>query len=106
MWSVIDTISDVDDALGVRYELFLDVVNKYAPLKEERVKHGKQPDWMNEVILQKMAQRDHFKSIGDENNYKHYRNLTNDLIEKTKTEYYRTLVEQNQSNSKKLWSYL
>ena len=105
-WSVLDTLSDINEALSKWYDMFIDVVNKHAPLKEKRVKKAKQPDWMTDDILKEMSQRDHYKSIGDDVSYRATRNKIVDMIQQAKTEYYKTLIEQNQSNSKKLWSYL
>ncbi len=53
-----------------------------------------------------MAERDHYKDIGDEDNYTQTRNRVINMIELSKTEYYTTLVETHQGNSKMLWSYL
>ncbi len=53
-----------------------------------------------------MAERDHNNDIGDEDNYRQTRNMVTNMIELSKTEYYTILVETNQDNSKKLWSYL
>ncbi len=53
-----------------------------------------------------MAEGDHYKYLGDEDNYRLTRNRVNNMIELSKTKCYTTLVETNQGNSKKLWSYL
>ncbi len=42
-----------------------------------------------------MSQRDHLKEFGDEKSYSIARNRTN--------EFYTTLINENQNNSKKLW---
>ncbi len=75
-------------------------------IKEKRVKIANQPEWITEEILQQMAELDHYKDIGDEDNYRLTRNRITNMIELYKTEYYTTLVETNQGNSKKLSSYL
>ncbi len=72
--------------------MFLAIVDKHAPLKEKRV--------------QKMAEHDHYKDIGDEDNYRQTRNRVNNMIKLSKTKYYITLAEIKLGNSKKLWSYL
>ncbi len=53
-----------------------------------------------------MAECDHNTDIGDEDNYRLTRNRVTNMIELSKTEYYTTLIETNQGNGKKLWSYL
>ncbi len=50
-----------------------------------------------------MSQRDHLKEFGGEKSYHIARNKTNELIEKAKTEFYTTLINENHNNSKKLW---
>ncbi len=84
----------------------LAIVDKHAPFKEKRVKIANQPEWITEEILQKMAECDHYKDIGDEDNYRQTRNRVTNKIQLSKTEYYTTLVERNKGNSKKLGSYL
>ncbi len=53
-----------------------------------------------------MSQRDHLKEFGYEKSYCIARNKTNELIEKAKTEFYTTLINENHNNSKKLWGYM
>ncbi len=47
---------------------------------------------MTEKTLQKMVEREQFKNIGDEDNYRLSRNRVNDLIDETESEYYTTLA--------------
>ncbi len=91
-WSIIDTFDNINDALETWYVLFLDVVNVHAPLTEIRVKRAKQPDWFNDEIVKVMDQRDHFKSIKDENMYKHWCNKYVQLSRHSKTESYQTAI--------------
>ncbi len=74
--------------------------------KKKRVKIANQPEWITEEILQKRTEHDHCKDIGNEDNYRQTRNRVTNMMELSKTEYYTTLVETTQGNSKKLWSYL
>ncbi len=53
-----------------------------------------------------LSQRDHLKEFGDGKSYCITRNRTNELIEKAKTEFYSTLINENQNNSIKLWGYI
>ncbi len=104
-WVVLDNVVNVNKALEHWYQMFLDIVDKHAPLKEKRVNIANQPEWITDGILKKMAECDHYKDIGDENNYRQTRNKVTNMIQLSKTEYYATLVETNQGNSKTLWSY-
>lgn len=105
-WSVLDTYDDPSDALDTWYSLFLDVVNLHAPLRSERVKKKKQPEWMSDEIVKAMSQRDHFHSNGDTTNYKHWRNVCVSLIRSAKVDYYQSIIESGKKDSSKLWKHL
>ncbi len=94
-WDVLDNIINVDKALEHCYQMCLAIVDKHALLKEKHVKIANQPEWITEEILQKMAECDHYRDIGDEDNYGQTRNRVTNMIELSKTEYYTTLVETN-----------
>ena len=61
----IDMFEDPNDALGVWYSFFLDVVNDHAPLKQKRVKRQWQPEWYTADIKECRYQRDELKRKGD-----------------------------------------
>ena len=42
---------------AVRYKLYMDVVNRHAPIRHKRVKHSKLPPWLNKNIIQAMSDR-------------------------------------------------
>ncbi len=86
--------------------MFLNIVDKHAPFREKRIKRANQPEWINDKILERMSQRDNLKEFGNEKSYRITGNRTNELIEKAKTEFYTILINENQSNSKKLWDYM
>ena len=54
-------ITDPNEALAVWYKLFMDVVNRHAPIRHKRVKHSKLPPWLNKNIIQAMFDRDRKK---------------------------------------------
>ncbi len=54
-WSALDSLLIINDALDIFYKMFMDVLDKHARLKEEKVKRNKQPELMNEDILQHMS---------------------------------------------------
>ncbi len=70
LWSVLDSLSNINDILDIFYKMFIDVLDKHAPPREKRVKRNNQPEWMNEDILQHMSQHDHYKEIGGEESYR------------------------------------
>ena len=53
--------TDPNEALAVCYKLFMDVVNRNAPIPHKRVKHSKLPPWLNKNIIQAMSDRDRLK---------------------------------------------
>ena len=53
--------TDPNEALAVWYKLFMDVVNRHAPIRHKRVKHSKLPPWLNKNITQAMSDRDRLK---------------------------------------------
>ena len=53
-----------------------------------------------------MSERDNFKAAGDETNYRMKRNQCSRMIKDAKTEYYKTLIDNNKGDGRKLWSYL
>lgn len=76
-------------------DLFLEVVDRNVPLKQHRVKHKNQPQWITPDILDAMKCRDWHKSLGNDNEYKTYRNKVTSIIKKAKQEKYKTYIEAN-----------
>ena len=42
----------------VWYKLFMDVVNRHAPIRHKRVKHSELPPWLNKIIIQALSDVD------------------------------------------------
>ena len=61
---------------------------------------------MTDDILVKIKQRDHFKSIHDTEHYRLARNACVNLIKQSKIDYYKSCIENNKGDSKKLWKYI
>ena len=100
-WNVCESFEDPNDALGCWEKLFLEVVEKHAPLKGRRVKKPKQLEWLTEEMLIAMNSRNKFAQLNDDQNRKHWRNKSNNLVRNGKTMYYKQLIESNIGNSKK-----
>ena len=94
-WNLIHLFDDTDDALEAWNDLFLEVVDKNIPIKEHRVKHRNQPQWLTPDILDAMKCRDRHKSLGNDAQYKYWRNKVISLIRKAKQEKYETYIETN-----------
>ena len=76
--------SDPSLALSRWIDLFLDVINKHAPLKKKQVKHQTLPPWQNTDIKQAMLLRDKFRNQKKFVEYKQQRNCVNYLVREGK----------------------
>ena len=105
-WHVLDIFDNPNDAVSAWSSLFMEIVESHAPLRSRRVKHPKQPDWMTPDIIQAINERDRLKAAGFHNEARILRNEVVGLIKEAKKVYYHTMIENQQKNSKALWSYL
>ncbi len=97
---------DPDDALISFLNIFTDLLNKHAPIINKRVKMLRQNEWMNTEIKNAMNSRDFYHKKQDTQNFKFWRNKVKYLIESSKQNYFSSMIEQNKSNSSKLWKHL
>ena len=102
-WDVIKVFDTVDDALDTWYSLFSDVIDKHVPLKQHRVKKIKQPEWLTSEIIDSIKTRDHYKAIGDTDQYKKWRNDVVNLIRKAKKNNYEKLIEEGANQPTTIW---
>ena len=51
-------------------DIFMQAVDNHVPIKQQRVQHKNQPQWMSPEILEAMKFRDRHKALGNENEYK------------------------------------
>ena len=72
--------TDPNEALAEWYKLFIDVVNRHAPVRHKRVKHTKLPPWLNKNINQAMSDRDRQKKKKMFTEYKTARNKVKILL--------------------------
>ena len=85
--------------------LFLQVVDIHVPLKQNRVKHKNQPQWMSPEILETIKCRDRQKSIGNENEYKILRNKVIKLIHNSKKTQYQSFIDNNKGNPGSIYNF-
>ena len=97
-WDTIKLFDDADDIVEAWLDLFLQVVDKHIPMKEHRVKHKNQPQWMSPEILDAIKCRDRHKSLGNTDEYKFWRNKVTKLIQNAKRTQYQTFIENNKCN--------
>ena len=57
-WDSAFVFDDLDDVLDALELLLNEAVRRHIPQKQKRVKKLKQPDWMNERIVEAIKQRD------------------------------------------------
>ena len=107
-WSCIEIFDDVDDAWSAFKDLFFNIVDKHAPVREKRVK-STPAAWINDDILNEMHQRDylHEKAIQskletDWNLFKAARNRVSTRIKQAKRDYLDEAILSSQ-NSKETW---
>ena len=64
--------------------LFLEIVYKYAPIKQHRDKKLRQPDWLNPEILDTIKERNKCNINGNIEEYKQLRNKVSAMIKSAK----------------------
>ena len=90
-WYIIHLFDDNNDILDAWSDLFLQIVYANIPIKQHRVKYKNQPQWITPDILDAMKCKDRHKSLGNENEFKYWRNM----IRKAKQEKYQTYIKTN-----------
>ena len=103
---------NVDEAWNNFKDIFLGVIDNIAPVRTRRVKQGTQP-WFTNEILNTIKKRDRalktFRASNDHTIYSQYKKLHNkvqQMVERAKEEYYKTTLQNNKTNPKKLWQTL
>ena len=102
-WDTIKLFEDTDDIMDAWLDLFLQVVDNHVPIKQHRVKHKNQPEWMSPEILEAMKCRDRHKSIGNDDEYKIWRNKVIKLINNSKKAQYQTFIDNNKGNPSSIY---
>ena len=89
--------------------LFLEVVNKHAPIRKRKVRSTYSP-WLTPEIKRKMRQRDYLKKqavkLNLEQNWREYKEARNEVtacIREAKASYFNEGIKANSGNSKETW---
>jgi len=108
-WNSVLDMKDVNEAWCSFSNMFKNVIEEVAPLKEVRLKQRNQL-WFNGEVREMIRLRNqaHLKFRQTKNNddyleFKRIRNLTQRKIQSYKRNYVLNQLEENQSCSKKLW---
>ena len=103
--TAVQSFDNPDNALEYFTQLFTEVLNKHAPIKQKRVKHSHQPDWFTSEIANAIKCRNKFKQDKNSQSFKHWRKKVKNLCYKNKQQYYTNSITKN-SNPKTLWNNL
>ena len=100
---------DPDTKWEIWKKLFLEVLNRHAPLQHKKIRAKKIP-WLTSPIKELINTRDKLKRKaiitnleGDWENYKRIRNRVNIELKNAKKEYYSTRIADEGTNPKKAW---
>ena len=111
-WSVMDIYDDIDDKWMYWKGLFLQVVDRHAPVLTFRKKRGSHP-WVTGEILQLMQKRNFFRKkfqqTKDQNYWERYKHLRGQVIRTlraAKTEYFKNVCTDIGKNPRKAWNQL
>jgi len=55
-WNILESFDDINDAVGIWNDLFVDVANRHAPLKKIRMKSSSKP-WISNDLRKTQARR-------------------------------------------------
>ena len=96
-----NTLHTTDADINQNFEncctIFSEVLDKHAPVKSKRIKHETQPEWLNDDIKHAAKTRDTYHKNWHQ--YKTWRNRTNSLIRKAKSELLAKSIAENKNNS-------
>ena len=107
-WSIVDSISEIDDCVFLWERLFSGIADLHAPIMFKRVKGFKNP-WINQDLIDLRRDRDyhHKKAIGNNkyhwSMYRKLRNKANSEERKLKSDYYCQLISEAKHDSSKMW---
>ena len=106
-WIEIDNKENVDKMWECWKSLFVQVLDKHAPLKTKRVRKRGSVSWINRDVRPKLFERDFLKrkaiktnEQSDWNKYKSSRNSANIALRQAKREYYKTKFQNPKTNPK------
>ena len=98
-WGILESFNDINDAVGIWNELFVDVANRHAPLKKIRMKSSSKP-WISNDLRKLMSKRDYAKRVAKKSgakeqwdNYRSLKNLTNKKLKSAEALHYKNLIE-------------
>ena len=98
-WSILESFDDINDALGIWNDLFVDGSNRHAPLKKIGMISSSKP-WISNDLRKLMAERDYAKTVAKKSgtkeqwdNYRSLKNLKNKKLKSAEALHYKNLIE-------------
>jgi hypothetical protein len=95
-------LNNPDGALSVWYAIFLNILNRHAPLRRKRVKYASLPPWLNQEIIQAMQKRNELRQQKRFTEYKRERNRVKYLVRLARKSFVDRLIKQDR-DVKTLW---
>ena len=112
-WQVMDTFNDVNDMWYYWKSLFLDVLDKHAPLLKVRRKMRGNDDWLDSGLRSLMRSRSYYRrkhrktcAVEDWERFKALRNEVNRRVRVAKVEYYQSICKNISKQPRSTWSQL
>ena len=102
-WETIEAFEDINETVEVWDNMFLEVVNKHAPIKSHRTKRNYQPAWLTPQILDCIKQRNKCKVSWKMDVYLHIRNRVSKMIDSAKNETYQMKIEEGKNDPRSVW---
>ena len=109
-WEEIRNKSDVDGMWEIWKTLFVDVLDKHAPIRSKRQRKKGNIPWLNREVKAKLFKRDYLKKkatqTNNENDWKFYRSSRNDAnnaLRCAKKDYYVDKFTNHHLNPKASW---
>ena len=102
-WKTIEAFEDINEIVEVWNNMFLEVVNKHAPIKLHRIKRKYQPTWLTPQILDCIKERNKCKVSGKMDEYRLLRNRVSKMIDSAKNETYQMKIEEGKNAPSSVW---
>ena len=100
---ILSTCDGIDEMVQVWNSLFLEIVNKHAPLKEHRARKPQQIDRLKPDILDVIKERNKCKTNRNHDEYIFLRNKVSSMIRLAKDNVYKTKIEEGKDDPQTIW---
>ena len=108
-WSIINNFLDPNDMWAAWKNLFLECVDKHAPIRSKRIRPNRSP-WITPILKKRFRKRNvlkikaiHSNNASDWSIYKKFKNSVTDEIRKAKEIYYVNSLNDSKGNPRDTW---